>query len=134
MGVAMWVVGVSEIDSARRTVIGDTHGPTMTVFVSQPGEHLAGCVRRAAEVGQTLAEAGAAVGMAVGPVVLGHASDATTGGMVTGSEVDPTTERARRALAWAQPGDVILAWGSQAYLSGEFASAATGFVRLVRLA
>ena len=73
------------------------------------------------------ARGGAGGGVAAGPV--GDAGDlgvdVTTGGL--------TAERARRAMRCAQAGTVVLAWGSQAYLQGEFASVASGFVRLVNL-
>lgn len=136
MGVVMGVSGVGEmpvVEGARWTVSGRDGKPAVFVFVREPDEHLAGCVRRVVVVAQALAENGAAVGLAVGPVAQERGGDERLGNEVPGYGAGPTAERAGRALLWARPGDVVLAWGSQAYLAGEFASVATGFVRLVTL-
>lgn len=135
-GVVMWVSGVGEMpmgEGAGVVMTGRSGDAVAFVFVPAAGEHLAGCVRRAAELALAVAQAGAAVGLAAGPVSPIGGIIEPLDDLMPGYDAEPTSERARRALLWAQPGEVILAWGSQAYLSGEFASVATGFVRLVNL-
>lgn len=80
-------------------------------------EHLSACVERALLVMRAACQQGAAVGLAVGP-------------LPSPEQATPTLARARRAAALATPGEIILAWGSQAYVVGEFESVMTGFVKL----
>lgn len=80
-------------------------------------EHLSACAERALLVLRAVCQQGAAVGLAVGP-------------LPSPAEATPTLARARRAMALAAPGEIILAWGSQAYVVGEFESVMTGFVKL----
>jgi hypothetical protein len=135
-GVVMWVSGVGEmpaVEGAGVVVAGRTGDAVAFVFVPAAGEHLAGCVRRASELALGLAQAGAAVGLAVGPVAQDRGAVEQPGDLGPGHDAEPTAERAGRAWRWAQPGEVVLAWGSQAYLFGEFTSVAMGFVRLISL-
>ncbi len=135
MGVVMWVSGRAAVPVGVEWVVVDAgRGLGVGVCRRRLGEHLAGCVRWAAVVALGLAQAGAAVGMAAGPVPPGVDLDITTEPEARSSTRGPTAERAAQALRWAQPGEVVLAWGSQAYLQGEFASVTSGFVRLINLA
>lgn len=123
MGVVMVVMAVM-VEGGRTAAY---------VFEPQAGEHLAECVRRVARLAQARAEGGAAVGLAVGPAPLARGGDEHAVDRMPDEGAAITVERAKGALRWARAGEVVLAWGSQAYLSGEFASVTGGFVRLARL-
>ncbi len=144
-GVVLWLQGLSsaETKALMATLTGGawwtTKGAAVCALAPQPGEHLSACVNRALNMAVTASQRQAAVGLAVGPLPV----DGCT---------NPTLERARRAAALATrlslrraqssrahaegspkpaAGSVILAWGSQAYLTGEFESVSTGFVKLL---
>lgn len=126
-GVMLWLGGPApEVAAAlAQTLTGATCWPvdadTVCAVASQTGEHLSACVERVVRGAQIASRQGAAVGLAVGP-------------LATAGQVNPTAERARRAAALASAGEIILAWGSQAYVRGTFESVSTGFVRLIELA
>ena len=139
-GVVLWLQGLvpAEAEALMAALTGGawwtTGGAVICALAPQPGEHLSICVNRALHTAVLASQRQAAVGLAVGP-------------LPEGGRANPTLERARRAAVWAarlsahaegspQPvvGDVILAWGSQAYVMGEFESVATGFVKLLDLA
>lgn len=123
-GVVLWLQGLSsaEATALMATLTGGawwtTKGAAVCALAPQPGEHLSACVNRALNMAVTASQRQAAVGLAVGPLPV----DGCT---------NPTLERARRAAGLAAAGSVILAWGSQAYLTGEFESVSTGFVKLL---
>ncbi len=123
-GVVLWLQGLSsaETKALMATLTGGawwtTKGAAVCALTPQPGEHLSACVSRALNMAVTASQRQAAVGLAVGPLPV----DGCT---------NPTLERARRAAGLAAAGSVILAWGSQAYLTGEFESVSTGFVKLL---
>jgi hypothetical protein len=131
-GVVLWLRGLSsaEAESLMATVTGGawwtTTGAAVCALAPQPGEPLSACVNRALNAAVMASQRQAAVGLAVGP-------------LPDYGRTNPTLERARRAAELAArlrspkpaAGSVILAWGSQAYLMGEFESVATGFVKLL---
>lgn len=123
-GVVIWLHG-----AAPDAVAALAHGlncaicwpvgaDTVCAVTPQAGEHLSICVTRVAAMA---GRQDAALGLAVGP-------------LPPAGQLNPTAERAQRAAALAAAGDVILAWGSQAYLAGAFESVAAGFVKLIELA
>jgi len=123
-GVVLWLQGLlpAEAEALMATLTGGawwaSEGAVVCALAPQPGEHLSACVNRALHTAVLASQRQAAVGLAVGP-------------LPEGGRASPTLERARRAAELAAAGSVILAWGSQAYLMGEFESAATGFVKLL---
>ena len=123
-GVVLWLQGLSsaEAETLMAALTGGawwtSKGAVVCALAPQPGEHLSVCVNRALHTAVLASQRQAAVGLAVGP-------------LPEGGRANPTLERARRAAELAAGGDVILAWGSQAYLMGEFESVATGFVKLL---
>lgn len=122
-GVVIWLRGaapdaVAALAHGLSGAICWPAGADMVCMVApQAGEHLSVCVARVAAI---VGRQGVALGLAVGP-------------LPPAGQVNPTAERAQRAAALAAAGDVILAWGSQAYLAGEFESVAAGFVKLIEL-
>jgi len=123
-GVILWLQGLlpAEAEALMATLTGGawwtSEGAAVCALGPQPGEHLSSCVNRALHVAVLASQRQAAVGLAVGP-------------LPEGGRANPTLERARRAAELAAGGSVILAWGSQAYVMGEFESVATGFVKLL---
>ncbi|WP_423222251.1 hypothetical protein [Candidatus Amarolinea aalborgensis] len=123
-GVVLWLQGLppAEAEALMATLTDGawwtTEGAAVCALAPQPGEHLSAGVNRALNTAIMASQRQAAVGLAVGPLPVG-------------GRANPTLERARRAAALAAGGDVILAWGSQAYLMGEFESVSTGFVKLL---
>ena len=123
-GVILWLQGLlpAEAEALMATLTGGawwtSEGAAVCALGPQPGERLSSCVNRALHVAVLASQRQAAVGLAVGP-------------LPEGGRANPTLERARRAAELAAGGSVILAWGSQAYVMGEFESVATGFVKLL---
>ena len=123
-GVVLWLQGLvpAEAEALMAALTGGawwtTGGAVVCALAPQPGEHLSICVNRALHTAVLASQRQAAVGLAVGP-------------LPEGGRANPTLERARRAAELAAGGSVILAWGSQAYVMGEFESVATGFVKLL---
>ncbi len=110
----------SALMSVAHALDGCTHCEDDCLAVARrPGESDTHCLQRTIQAIRTFAPT-AAVGLALGPLPPDDAAHVTH-------------DRARRAAHIAAPGDIILAWGSQAHLPGHFESAGLGFVRLIAL-